>query len=190
MARPLRKKKDIEDAAIMLFATKGLARTVIKDIAREAGVTEGALYRHYRSKDEMAWTLFSRELKEFATGLEQYMFVEKLTIKERVYNLVKYIFQYYKDHPIKFKFIILTQHGFPEEDLLNEQYNPNDMITSFIKSLVDVKLISAVNPVLMGGMLMGLVLQPIVMHGYGRLEKDPVEYGDTIAEACLKVMGI
>ena len=60
MARPLKKKDDIEKAAIKLFATKGLARTVIKDIAREAEVTEGALYRHYTGKDEMAWKLFNK----------------------------------------------------------------------------------------------------------------------------------
>ena len=36
MARPIAKKTDMEEAAIHLSATKGLARTTIKDIAREA----------------------------------------------------------------------------------------------------------------------------------------------------------
>lgn len=188
MARPLRKKKDIEDAAIHLFATKGLARTVIKDIAREAGVTEGALYRHYSSKDQMAWTLFTRELEAFTTELDQYMFVEKISITERIQKIVKYIFQYYHDHPIKFTFILLTQHGFPEEKLLDDKFNPNDMITRFIRSLIDVKLINETDPVLLGGMLMGLVLQPIVMHSYGRLEKQPIEYANEVIEACNKIL--
>ena len=66
MSRPATKKKLIEDAAIKLFATRGLPGTVIKEIAREADVTEGALYKHYRSKNEMAWQLFCRELKIFS----------------------------------------------------------------------------------------------------------------------------
>ena len=58
MARPAVKKQIIEETAIRLFATQGLARTTTKDIAREASVAEGALYRHWPSKDAMAWALF------------------------------------------------------------------------------------------------------------------------------------
>lgn len=36
-----------------LFATKGYAYTSIEDITRAAKVTRGALYHHYRSKDEL-----------------------------------------------------------------------------------------------------------------------------------------
>ena len=45
MARPAAKKHSIEQAAIALFAGKGLSSTTIKDIAAGAGVTQGALYR-------------------------------------------------------------------------------------------------------------------------------------------------
>ena len=37
MSRPVMKREIIEESAIRLFATKGLARTTIKDIAAEAG---------------------------------------------------------------------------------------------------------------------------------------------------------
>ena len=63
MGRPAVKKHDIEEAAIRLFARRGLAATTVKDIAGAAGVTEGALYRHWPGKNDMAWELYHREVR-------------------------------------------------------------------------------------------------------------------------------
>lgn len=49
-ARPDTKRPDIERAALQLF--------VVRDIAARAGVAEGTLYRHWRSKRELAPVLF------------------------------------------------------------------------------------------------------------------------------------
>ena len=70
MARPVVKRDDIEEAAIRLLATKGLAATTIRDIAAAAGVAEGALYRHYSGKDDMAWRLYCREVAAFTIAFE------------------------------------------------------------------------------------------------------------------------
>ncbi len=52
-------KTRVERAALELFAANGFDGVSIADIATAAGVSQGALYRHYASKDELAWTLFS-----------------------------------------------------------------------------------------------------------------------------------
>ncbi len=46
-------REKIREAAVYLFARKGLEATGVSDIARRAGVSTGLLYRHYRSKDEL-----------------------------------------------------------------------------------------------------------------------------------------
>ncbi|GAA2075935.1 TetR/AcrR family transcriptional regulator [Streptomyces albiaxialis] len=56
--RPTRER--IIDAAEHLLRTIGLARTTTKEIAREAGCSEAALYKHYRSKEE----IYVRVLKD------------------------------------------------------------------------------------------------------------------------------
>lgn len=56
--RPTRER--IVDAAEHLLRTAGLARTTTKEIAREAGCSEAALYKHYRSKEE----IFVRVLRD------------------------------------------------------------------------------------------------------------------------------
>ncbi len=46
-------KERIAGEALRLFSVKGFKETTIKDIAREVGITEGAIYRHFRSKEEI-----------------------------------------------------------------------------------------------------------------------------------------
>ncbi|WP_108988165.1 TetR/AcrR family transcriptional regulator [Streptomyces coelicoflavus] len=57
-AKPARER--ILDAAHELMLTVGLARATTKEIARVAGCSEAALYKHYASKEE----LFIRVLSE------------------------------------------------------------------------------------------------------------------------------
>ena len=187
MARPVVKKQAIEDAAIRLFATKGLARTTVKDIAKEAGVTEGALYRHYAGKDEMALQLFRQELERFTQALRTTMYANGSSNAERLERGVRYIFSYYRENPIQFTFIMLTQHGFPGQHILDRQVNPNDLAVDFIKEAMEAGDIPQGDPVLAAGLAMGLVLQPLVMHQNKRLALTPA-VEDTVVEAAKRVL--
>ncbi|MCQ4084490.1 TetR/AcrR family transcriptional regulator [Streptomyces sp. RB6PN25] len=55
----------ILDAAARLMGTVGITRTTTKEIAREAGCSEAALYKHFRDKEE----IFVRVLQERAPRL-------------------------------------------------------------------------------------------------------------------------
>ena len=59
------KRELIRSAAKRLFSEHGLARTSVRDISREAGYTTGALYFHYRSKED----LYADILRESLTAL-------------------------------------------------------------------------------------------------------------------------
>src|SRR6185295_16354186 len=51
-------KRQILRAAMKLFSERGFAATSIRDIARESGYTNPALYKHFASKEELALHLF------------------------------------------------------------------------------------------------------------------------------------
>jgi TetR/AcrR family transcriptional regulator, repressor of fatR-cypB operon len=51
-------KQEILRAAMKLFSERGLVATTIRDIARESGYTNPALYKHFASKEELALHLF------------------------------------------------------------------------------------------------------------------------------------
>ena len=56
--KPHTKRPAIVQAALSLFAERGLDGTSMRDIARAAGVQEAAIYRHFASKDALARELF------------------------------------------------------------------------------------------------------------------------------------
>jgi AcrR family transcriptional regulator len=51
------------DAAAEVFARRGYAAATMSDILKEAGVTKGALYFHFRSKRDLANAIFSEDLR-------------------------------------------------------------------------------------------------------------------------------
>ncbi|GGA77658.1 TetR/AcrR family transcriptional regulator [Ornithinibacillus halotolerans] len=53
------KQKGILAAATELFAEKGYAATSTSEIARKAGVAEGTIFRHYKSKKDLLLTIVS-----------------------------------------------------------------------------------------------------------------------------------
>ena len=61
----------IDLAALQLFADKGVDRTTINDIAASAGIAEGTIYRHYPSKNELIWQLFSANYGDLAWRLDK-----------------------------------------------------------------------------------------------------------------------
>ena len=51
-------KREILRAAMKLFSERGLDATSIREIARESGYTNPALYKHFAGKEELALHLF------------------------------------------------------------------------------------------------------------------------------------
>lgn len=58
-------RETIQTAAVRVFAQRGFAQSTIRDIALEAEVSVGSIYRHYASKDE----LYSDLLDHAGAGL-------------------------------------------------------------------------------------------------------------------------
>ena len=60
------REAQILDAAAELFVHYGYDKTTVSDIAREAGVSKGAIYLHFESKDELFEALLIREMQTYA----------------------------------------------------------------------------------------------------------------------------
>lgn len=60
------REERILDAAVKLITHYGYDKTTIEEIAREAGISKGAVYLHFESKEALFEALFSREMKQYA----------------------------------------------------------------------------------------------------------------------------
>lgn len=62
-----RRRRDILDAAIVLFEENGFDKTRIQDIADKANVSKGLVYRYFPSKDAIFQQIYS-DIMECITG--------------------------------------------------------------------------------------------------------------------------
>lgn len=62
-----RRRRQLLDVALRLFAEHGYHDTSMNDIARQAGVTKPVLYQHFTSKRE----LFAELLEEVGAGMQE-----------------------------------------------------------------------------------------------------------------------
>lgn len=62
----LRQQKGLEtknrliDSALKVFSAKGFDASTTKDIAKEAGTTDGLIYHYFKSKEELLWAVVDK----------------------------------------------------------------------------------------------------------------------------------
>lgn len=61
-------RRQVLDAAVAAFANRGIAATSINDIAAAAGLTKGAVYSNFESKDELVLTIMEEHVLERMTA--------------------------------------------------------------------------------------------------------------------------
>lgn len=187
------KKDDIENAAMELFARYGFAGTTIKDIAVLAGVTEGALYRHYASKEEMALSLFDREVAIIRDQLAESL-SWKGSPSKKLNGVISYLYTSYKDKPWPLLFVILNFQNLQGESRLDDKKHIYDYIIQYVRELFTEPQTAVGGEErdyeFLATLIAGLVIQPIIFHYYDRLSRHPVEYIDEITKSCCRLTGL
>ena len=61
---------DVMQAALELFAEQGYANTSVRQVVDTAGVTKGALYHYFQSKDDLLFAIYERILSVQTEHLE------------------------------------------------------------------------------------------------------------------------
>ncbi|MCT4618707.1 MAG: TetR/AcrR family transcriptional regulator [Marinisporobacter sp.] len=79
-------KEKIDQAALRVFAKKGYRDSKISDIAKKAGISVGNIYRYYKSKDDIFYTVVPERFIETIRSL----LVEKVSaIKEKKLKFIE-----------------------------------------------------------------------------------------------------
>jgi AcrR family transcriptional regulator len=86
------RQEQILQAALRVFARRGMAAAKIGDIAAEAGLSHGLVYHYFKSKDEMFTTLVRRAL-EGSVSVVRYACQQKGTPLEQLRWLTQMILQ-------------------------------------------------------------------------------------------------
>ena len=104
------RKESMVLAAIILFSQKGVAASSIREISSQAGVTEGAIYRHFKSKQELCWYAYERIVTEMTQEKAHLLHSEK-PFDQKLHEWVRLSYAYYDRSPEAFTYVLLL----PEE---------------------------------------------------------------------------
>jgi AcrR family transcriptional regulator len=65
-----RRRRQIMDAAARCFARKGFHETTLQDVFRESGLSAGAVYRYFKSKDDLVQAISAEEAAPVTAVIE------------------------------------------------------------------------------------------------------------------------
>lgn len=185
--RPTRER--ISTAALQLFAEKGFDGTSVRDIARAAGIAEGALYRHFPSKEALARSLFLDGYARLAADVAD-LCAAVPDFPGRIAALVGHFCRLFDEEPTLFGFLLLNQHDHLRfVDRHDDAANVVAALERLFAEAVEAGAIPRQDPALATALALGTVVQPAVFHLYGRLEGRLANHAETIAAAVMRVVG-
>ena len=105
------RKNQILDAAGKVFARLGFQKTRMDDIVEESGLSKGALYWYYKSKDDLIFAIFDRMFAREFEYLRQIQHAEG-SASERIWQFVdraiEDVNQMMRLMPIAYEFMALA----------------------------------------------------------------------------------
>lgn len=123
-ATALRRPQIIE-AAITVYRKRGFAKARMDDIAEEAGVSKGLLYRYFKSKDDLTLAILTEMLRGEAAGM-QALLDEDAPVPDKLLRLNDLIVgdmrQFLELAPITFEFYASAERDFAVNEALQQSY--------------------------------------------------------------------
>ncbi|MGY0788882.1 TetR/AcrR family transcriptional regulator [Azospirillum argentinense] len=180
-------RNKVRDAAIALFAQKGVKATTIRDIARAAGVSEGALYRHWASKEELAAALFADEYTALSHSLREA--AGSGPAPQRLRRVIAWAFGLVEAAPDRARFLLLSQHdALPlVPALMNDGLEtPVDAVCAIVGNGIAEGSIVDADREALAHTVIGAIVLNIQSHVYGRQTAPLGTLADTVADALLR----
>ncbi len=96
----------MEAAAIELIADKGYSGTSVAEIARRAGVSAGYLYSQYKSKEDLALSIYEKHINSFDSFIDSAIETAE-SVRDFTVEFVDYMFSSANRSPLLVRFLLL-----------------------------------------------------------------------------------
>ena len=179
-------KPRIERAALEVFVANGVDGSTTKLIAAKAGVSEGAIYRHWKSKDEMAVSLFMtthRRLSDLISANAEMV----SGVRAKAAAIVQAYCTVADEDWLLFSFHLLHLHHF----LPYYQEDGRDPVT-MVEAVIQRAMLEAElppgDPRVVAAMAMGVISQTAQNKAYGRLGDDALSVHAPLMTAAVQAV--
>ncbi|MBN9288684.1 MAG: hypothetical protein BGO43_08795 [Gammaproteobacteria bacterium 39-13] len=179
-------KERINISAITLFVNKGIKETSIRDIVLEVGLTEGAFYRHYKSKDELVIKLFLEPYLKLTGEIEQVL-VQNGYFEQKLARLIRFLCESIDNEPILFQYLLITQHNYLK-------YIPPNAKTSFaivedfFQKSIDDNSCKIQDPTFAATVFFGIIIQSFTSRIYKKIDKTMMKDYENILQVMKDAM--
>ena len=180
-------KQELVAATIRLASSSGLESASVRSITRAAGVTEGALYRHYRSKDELWRDVYARIVDAMAEDKAAILCLDA-GARERVREWVRLTYKYYDGNRDAFNYVLMMPRDIAESfgDLYTKQGELFGRLYEQFRAAGGVRDMPVVlAAALFGGLLLSVPRQI----NDGLLTGPASSYTDEVADAAWRLLG-
>lgn len=185
-ARARNARPKIERAALKLFVHEGVDAATTREIAEKAGVSEGALYRHYKGKDQLALSLFMETHNRLGQMMQEALSGDG-SLEEKVHAAVKAYCELADEDFLLFSFHLVSLNRYLPYDKRRED-DPVSITERIIDGLMSQGIIPIGDPALKAAMALGVVMQAGQNKIYNRLPGLLVQHADAMARAVVAVL--
>lgn len=113
------KQKEIIETSVQLIADLGIQGFTIKNLSKNLGVTEGAIYRHFESKNSILFSILKSFQAECSNTLKTTCSSEKPAMKE-IEQIFSHHFNYFAKNPAVAA-VIFSESIFQNDNLLSKE---------------------------------------------------------------------
>jgi len=179
------RRGEIVTATIRLVARQGMRAATIRQIAQASGVTEGAIYRHFSSKEDLCHQAYCQIVAEMAAAKEQ-LVASQRPLRDKLREWIQVSYAYFDHYPEAFTYVLLTPHAFTEdpEGITSQQ---GQLLMHLIRQVSRQGQMPPVQPVMALCFFTGMMLNIPRLINEGALKGPASRYTDEVAEAVWRV---
>lgn len=178
-------KEQLKHAAMHLLARGGPRAASVRSIAKRAGVTEAALYRHYKNKDDLYFVAYTEIIQRMVEEKIKLLASDRSFV-EKIREWVRLTYRFFDENPDAFTCVLLR------DDTGSERPDPTDgrqsgMFSELVTAAQRAGEFRQLDPTIASSLFSGVLLQIPRLINLGALPMPAATYTDVVADAALKM---
>lgn len=182
MKKGMKTKEIINRISIELFVKQGITETTIRQIADQANIAEGTIYRHYKSKEDLAYQLFYKNYISFTYDLQK-IEKENKTLYLKLSSMIKHFCRTYDKNPILFNYLLISQHN-QLKNIKKDIQTPVTLLTKICEKGITKGEIPTQDVNICVATILGIILQTATFKTYKRIKDSMLSISNNIINNC------
>jgi len=164
-----------------LFATKGVDGISVKEIGDAAGVTDAAIYKHFKNKDAVALEAFTQYCAEYTALIDGYVRQEG-PVMMRFTQLITDVLRLHDEDPYGLLLISQNHEIFADMVSSDDYREPLDALADFIEAGVQTGELPKQNARFTAVLIIGAVTGMAAASMQGELPQQLAPYAAEVVQ--------